>query len=295
VNLSRLGVAAATALLLTVAPSPAVAGQTIGQAPPIAGAPASCGANTETVPLGVASGNGYEVPGFVTYSVITEWSTFATQADIGDQVALRTYRGSASHAESDTGTIQAAGLNTFPTQMPVMANDQIGLLVGDDGPDNESHCVYEGGALSASHDAVALVSPISYFQQQVDFGQYARTAARVDVSATLEGDADQDAFGDESQDDCPLQADTQGRCDLAVDLERTPKAVKARRSATIGFSGVGDVTFECRLNDDDFDPCSSPEKVKQLDLRRHVFRVRALDHNGRSGGAAKARWRVTAG
>ena len=278
-----------------MAPSPAVAAQTIGQAPPIAGAPASCGTNSEHVPLGVHSGNFYEVPDFVTYSVITEWSTFATQADIGDQVALRTYRGSASHAESDAATIQSAGLNTFQTQMPVIGNDEIGLLVGDDGPDNESHCVYKGGALSSFYDSAALVSPISNFQEQVDFVQYAQAATRVDVSATLEGDADQDTFGDESQDDCPLQADTQGKCDLAVTLERTPKPVKARRSATIGFSGVGDVSFECRLNNKDFDPCSSPEKVKQLDLRRHVFRVRALDHNGRSGAAAKARWRVTAG
>ena len=57
------------------------------------------------------------------------------------------------------------------------------------------------------------------------------------VAATIEPDADRDGFGDETQDQCPRQATTQGPCDdtapgvsgLKVTAARPPTASPRRR------------------------------------------------------------------
>ena len=55
----------------------------------------------------------------------------------------------------------------------------------------------------------------------------------MDLSATLEPDADHDDFGDESQDQCPTNASTQGACPVtpATPTKKKCKKHKKHRSA----------------------------------------------------------------
>src|SRR3954470_7352826 len=61
---------------------------------------------------------------------------------------------------------------------------------------------------------------------------------RVNVSATLEPDADGDGFGDETQDGCPVNAATSGPCtvDLALTASATPASVPLGGTAVVAFT-----------------------------------------------------------
>jgi hypothetical protein len=50
--------------------------------------------------------------------------------------------------------------------------------------------------------------------------------------------------------------------------------------------------FECRLDGDGYEPCSSPVSYSGLAPGAHVFAVRARDEAGNTGAPAEARWTV---
>ena len=51
-------------------------------------------------------------------------------------------------------------------------------------------------------------------------------------------------------------------------------------------------SFECRLDDGEFEDCDSPQKYRGLDPGRHRFRVRATDAAGNTDGSpARYRWK----
>lgn len=60
-----------------------------------------------------------------------------------------------------------------------------------------------------------------------------------------------------------------------------------RRTARFRFTSTElGSTFECRLDRDEFDPCTSPVKLKRLKRGRHRFRVRATDPAGNTEAGA---------
>jgi len=113
---------------------------------------------------------------------------------------------------------------------------------------------------------------------------------RLDVSAQLEPDDDGDGFGDETQDQCPTSASTQGPCPTrrspdndppqTTITERPPRKTD-KSVVTFKFrSNEKGSTFECKLDKERFKPCSSPKKVKHLAEAKHRFNVRAKDRAG---------------
>jgi hypothetical protein len=81
-----------------------------------------------------------------------------------------------------------------------------------------------------------------------------------------------------------------------VRVDSGPKRRTKKRRATFAFSAVaGGVTaFECRVDKKEYKPCASPKVIKKARPRRHRFRVRAVDPDGTTVGAAVSkRWRVT--
>jgi len=95
------------------------------------------------------------------------------------------------------------GLNAFATRIPVQAGDRLGLFGGSEF--GNLVCELEGinliGGFGGSGGGVG--STISFFEIE---------ARRIPVSAILEPDADNDGYGDETQDKCPQNAATQGPC-----------------------------------------------------------------------------------
>ena len=108
-----------------------------------------------------------------------------------------------------------------------------------------------------------------------------------DVAATLEPDADNDGFGDETQDGCPTEASVQDACPVAPDttapdttITGQPKAKTKKKAATFTFtSSEPGSSFECSLNGVPFTTCTSPLTVKGKKGKNH-FEVRAKDAAG---------------
>jgi Ca2+-binding RTX toxin-like protein len=147
--------------------------------------------------------------------VITSWSVVARGGDTG-QVKLGVLRNAgapsqfttigASVARTLTASLTANTLNTFTTRVPAQAGDRIAALI-----------------LSGSNYACA-----SFGFDSADVGQRDQAlvhdagdtftysdpnpGARINIGATVEPDADGDGFGDETQDQCPTNATTQGPC-----------------------------------------------------------------------------------
>ncbi len=102
------------------------------------------------------------------------------------------------------------------------------------------------------------------------------------------------AFDDQDQASSPAiwnwTIDTEDA--LIVDLEG-PAELTNEQSATFDFGCSQDnCTFECSLNDEDFQSCSPPVSYDGLDDGDHVFAARAIDAQGTTGPPAEWTWTI---
>jgi len=120
----------------------------------------------------------------------------------------------------------------------------------------------------------------------------------------LEPDADNDGFGDETQDFCPGVPGPENGCPPQPEpgpdttppdttITKGPKAKTKKKRATFEFSGsIAGATFECSLDDGAFAPCTSPHTLK-VKKGKHSFQVRAKDVAGNvDGSPATFGWKV---
>jgi hypothetical protein len=265
-------------------PAGASAAVTIGQSPPGAGTLGPCLAGFSTVQTAVGTGTSYEVP--AGGGVITEWRHQSTLLATGS-LAFRVFRqpqaGQFTALTDEEHPIAPGVLNLFPTRIPVLGGEAIGLRT----PNNFDGCLASNTMQPADQrffksPAPAVGTQIAYTQDLV---------SRLNVAATLEADADKDGYGDESQDSCAGDALTQAACTVTID--KKPKRRTSSAKARLRFSVPDpDAKLECRIDKKPFKKCSSPLKLRRLKPRRHFFRVHALDLSGAAGTNAQARWRV---
>lgn len=73
-----------------------------------------------------------------------------------------------------------------------------------------------------------------------------------------------------------------------------PKKKTKKRNVKFEFGGSEPgVTFECQLDDNGFEPCTSPQKLRGLKRSAHVYAVRAVDAAGNADPTpADRRWRI---
>ena len=187
---------AVTLVARVVSTAPAVASVEIGQA---ASSPFTCGNMTTSVLWQHANvtGPSYRVP--PGGGVITAWTTGGGSSD-GLRARLEVVREAGSSevvvGESDLETgVPHLNPYTFPARIPVQAGDALGLEID---ASMASICefsfgaagdVVDGGSDPGAGDAFASVGTPEQ--------------GLLNVSATVEPDADHDGFGDESQDSCP--------------------------------------------------------------------------------------------
>jgi hypothetical protein len=155
-------------------------------------------------------GNTYAVP---ADGVITKWS-FQAPPGITPALKLKVVRSAGGTDYATVGDSQAEPptpimLNTWPTQIPVKQGDLIGNAYSDSTVGYRNGVGYNTAELCCD-DPVLDPPPGTTASYHVDSGDY-----QIDVSAVLEADADQDGFGDETQDQCPTVASAQGPCPLA--------------------------------------------------------------------------------
>ena len=276
----------AIALLFAVLPTPAAGAVTIGETfTPNLG----CGAPNLT--LQAVSPDGlYAAP---SPGVLTSWSfQAAAAANSPTGLKLKVARSLGANdfriiGETVREPIAPSALNTFPARIPVQAGDVIGYF-NDTGP---AHCVRNAPAPYSTRFVNSDLPP-GGFDTFLTVG-----ALQVDLAALLEPDADADGFGDESQDQCPTDASTQGPCPPApppdtdppdTEITKSPPNKTDKPKAKYKFaSDETGSTFECKLKGKGlrkavkrFVDCDSPRKYKHLDEGKHKFKVRAIDAAG---------------
>jgi hypothetical protein len=76
-----------------------------------------------------------------------------------------------------------------------------------------------------------------------------------------------------------------------VTITKGPDSLTSETTATFEFSAPDAVRLQCRVDDGDFDTCSSPS-TQQVDEGDHVFVVRGINAAGTTGPEATHEWTV---
>ena len=207
-----------TALIaIAAAPASASASTQIGQTINPAGS--ACNQNISWF-QGVSPNNQFVVP---VDGVITSWS-FLGGTSVPSQMKLKLATVGVTTlnvvAQSDVQIPLANQLNTFTSHVPAHAGEVIGFYFPSP---NFVPCA----ANPATGYTAAFVSgDVAPGTNNAGFNPDPNS--HLDLSATLEPDADNDGFGDETQDQCPTNAGTQGSCPVSAPVT-TPKKKKCKK------------------------------------------------------------------
>ena len=234
-------------------------------------------------------GNIYAAPG---PGVITSWSFMASTTE-NPQLKLKVARSAGGNDFTIVGesTLQATSLgvlNTFPTRIAgVRAGDVIGFFNATQGLCG----VMGGGSYTNRSTSMGVDPPPGSTTTFTGSGTF-----HLDVSAVLEPDADNDGYGDETQDCAPSDASRNVDCaPPQTTISAGPKDRSRKKTATFEFTGIDAravAGFECSLDGKPFTACSSPHTVK-VKRGRHSFAVRAVDQVGNADDVpATDTWKV---
>lgn len=163
----------------------------------------------------------------------------------------------------------ANGTFDFPERIPVAAGDRIGLDIKTVGNQGQGPYMLQS---SLGGVYVALPTQLSDGSTYTPPAIIAVQNSKLIVSATVEPDADNDGFGDETQDGCPADPATQVACLLAPQL-----ANPVNRGTTLTFTSTlpGNVrtTIErIKVGLKQKGKCSSkPKRGKRCKIYKRVF------------------------
>ena len=247
----------------------------------------SCASNANLVQSS-STGSAYVVP---SGGVITRWRHNGRTAAPAGSGRLLVWRPTADPtqfilvAKSEVASFSVGTLNEFDTRLPLQAGDLLGIRTVDNG----MACHYPGASMSdvIRADTVSPAEPA--VGSTLTLNDTTIPTRRLNAAATLEPDADNDGFGDETQDcapgdaslatDCPPPPDTAAPNTTITD---SPKAKTKKKKTTFQFTGTDAravPSFECSLNGAPFSSCTSPLTVKGK-RGKNTFAVRAKDAAG---------------
>jgi len=245
----------------------------------------TCGTSTFLI-TGAPAGSTFAAP---TDGVITSWSYAAAAS--APQIKLKVAHPAGGNnftflADSSIETTTANSVNTFPARIPVRTGDIIGFYLVTAG-----HCFRSGGPATGWHgqNYVATDVPVGTTATSTS-GDIANT--QYDISAVMELDADNDGFGDETQDCLPADPSVHECPVPETTITKGPKAKTKKKTATFEFgASEPGSSFECKLDDGAFGPCISPHTVK-VKKGRHTFAVRATAKGQTDPSPATENWKV---
>ena len=225
------GVATVVAATVMVGTSGASAATEFGDnCPAVTGAPVPYTVTTLSGPAGSIP---LTAP---TGGIVTKVKLSAPEAfpfAVPMQVKLLSPAGGTSFTVTNQTTVQfSGGASIFDARMPVAAGEQLALhgspfsYMGTDYPGLILLCASSGSAIGAS---LGDVPPGS----TADFPEV--TEGRVPVAAIIESDADNDGFGDETQDACPQSPTTQVACPVVT---LSSSATAGKKSVTLLLTGT---------------------------------------------------------
>jgi hypothetical protein len=181
-------------------------------------------------------------------------------------------------------------ISPFVARLPIQAGDAIGI-----------DCCMGGFLAAFAANADANTRDFGASGPLPNGGDLSGSASRDNtellINADIEPDADNDGYGDETQDKCPTNPGD-GRCPDTDPPQTTitkgaPNKLDGHKVKFEFKSSERDSTFECKLEKKPFKPCTSPRTVKRLDKGKHRFKVRAIDEAGNvDPSAAKDKFKV---
>jgi hypothetical protein len=244
-----------------------------------------CNANKTYVISGPVA---YEVP---SDGVITSWSHQTAGMFVLSTLKLKMARPAGGNSftivgDSEPESPLPSQLNVFPTRIPVLAGDVMGLYTTDE----VNFCAKTTIGFDFHELPNADLPPGS----TATFGT--NTDYQFDIVATLEPDSDRDGYGDESQDCAPSDASRNTDCNPPdTTITKGPKAKTKKKTATFEFSGTDAraiAGFECSLDGGAFGSCTSPHTVR-VKKGKHSFAVRSADAAGNvDASPATLSWKV---
>lgn len=177
--------------------------------------------------------------------VVTKWKVnSAVETSVGQKLQILRPTGNPNEfrtiAESAPGTV-SKGQNSFDTRIPVQAGDRPAVADGAGGTvPAPLYCA--GGA----GDQMGALTPASTLGSTNTYPPAPNLVAA--ISVVIEPDADNDGFGDETQDKCPQSAAVQVECPpitlTTTGIARSGFAqilVSASSSASVSVSGTVNV------------------------------------------------------
>lgn len=155
-------------------------------------------------------------------------------------VTLQVFRSAGANQFTLVGQSSPAavspGANTFATRVPVQAGDHVGFFGRA-----------EGEVVGLFCNTGDPADVMAYTDQQPGLGGTApfeaATGYRAPIAAVVEPDADNDGYGDETQDGCPQSAAVQTACPL-IELDASPKANKKAVVVYVAASSEGPVSVK---------------------------------------------------
>lgn len=177
----------------------------------------------------------------VTSGVIVRWRLKTSVAG-GGPFKLRVVRNAGVNtflgvSTSGPDNPASAGINAFPTRLPIVAGDQLG---------------FDQTAAATANQYVrnATAGATNYFRTPTLVDGLALPASTLNVSrefllnADIEADADSDGFGDETQDVCPTIAGQSSGCPPATEVTVTASKRQSLRKLKLSVvsSNAGTVT-----------------------------------------------------
>jgi RTX calcium-binding nonapeptide repeat (4 copies) len=210
------------------APSAAGAAVSLGQTgDPIRG----CGSGAYLIQSATDGPPSYAVPSG-PYGVITSWRFQGYSAGAGPGTGrLFVWRPTAApnqfiYVDSTRPEIFVGGVpTTFATRLPVQVGDILGMVAPEP-------CLLGLPGQPAGDQVRFFLSPAEPPKGSTQTTTGLLPAERILIAANVEPDSDRDGFGDETQDQCPTNATTQGPCP-----EPPPPICKGKPATIVGTSG----------------------------------------------------------
>lgn len=192
--------------------------------------------NPATPPAMSAGSSGIITSWKVAVAIPLEGKTYSSQLKI-----MRPASGATTFtvvAQSDPVTV-GQGLNTFPARIQVQAGDRLGFGGGP-------------GFIQWYCETGDPLDELGYIEADVPLGAtqtFPKNAPEIQesVSAVIEPDADNDGFGDETQDACPQSATTQAACPV-VKLSTSASATKKLVTVLVTGTAASNVTVNGKVS-----------------------------------------------
>jgi hypothetical protein len=227
----RAVLAAATVACTAVAlcaPSVAAAAVSIGGDVSAPGNPVTCGTGVSCDGAQLALVGGQTTAPFA--GVVVRWRVNGATGPLTLRVLRPAGLNFTFISSSVAGTASGTGVQTFATRQPIQAGDYVGLGVG---PTSSIGSVNPAPA----GDTAAAFGPPSTPDGNTVPPAASEPGTIFAYNADVEPDADHDGFGDETQDQCPTNATTQGPCPPPPDIN-APVLASSAHSAVVSRTGA---------------------------------------------------------